>query len=354
MKVHVVVPDGIDDPARPSGGNAFDRQVCRGLALLGWSVHENAVPGSWPRPDAAACTALAGVVERIPDDSVVLIDGLVASTAMEVLVPQASRLRLVVLVHMPLGHRPADEGADDTRTREQRGPLGRRLRRHDERVDQAPAAGALPVARRPAARRPARRRCRRPRDRDCERPRAALRCSGDARQGARRAPRCAGDDRGLVVALRVRGQPGPRPGVRRRSPSPRSGGRNRRASEFSGTADRSRPRAQLRRRGRARAGVARRDLRHGRYRGAGPRPAGRCSRGRRLDRGPWSRRRRDPARGAGSAGGSCGARRRAPGVAHRRRAAGAVAPRRARAPCVTRRVVDHHVAVAGVLAGAAR
>ena len=54
MVVHVVVPDGIDDPARPSGGNAFDRQVCRGLERIGWSVHENAVPGSWPRPDAAA------------------------------------------------------------------------------------------------------------------------------------------------------------------------------------------------------------------------------------------------------------------------------------------------------------
>ena len=26
--VHVVVPDGIDDPARPSGGNAYDRRVC--------------------------------------------------------------------------------------------------------------------------------------------------------------------------------------------------------------------------------------------------------------------------------------------------------------------------------------
>ena len=147
MKVHVVVPDGIDDPARPSGGNAFDRQVCRGLALLGWSVHENAVPGSWPRPDAAACTALAGVVERIPDDSVVLIDGLVASTATEVLVPQASRLRLVVLVHMPLGHRPADRGGRRRPDAGTRGPLGRRLRRHDQRVDPAPAAGALPRCR---------------------------------------------------------------------------------------------------------------------------------------------------------------------------------------------------------------
>ena len=124
--VHVVVPDGIDDPARPSGGNVYDRHVCRGLSALGWSVHEHAVPGGWPRPDAASFAALAGVVERIPDDAVVLLDGLIASTAPEVLVPQARRLRLVVLVHMPLGHRPADDEAGDARcgsARSSRPPL---------------------------------------------------------------------------------------------------------------------------------------------------------------------------------------------------------------------------------------
>jgi glycosyltransferase involved in cell wall biosynthesis len=116
--VHVVVPQGIDDPARPSGGNIYDRHLCRGLTSLGWSVHEHAVPGCWPRPGAPAFAALAGVVQRIPDHAVVLLDGLVASTAPEVLVPQARRLRLVVLVHMSLGHRPADEVADDVRMRE--------------------------------------------------------------------------------------------------------------------------------------------------------------------------------------------------------------------------------------------
>jgi glycosyltransferase involved in cell wall biosynthesis len=116
--VHVVVPEGIDDPARPSGGNTYDRHVCRGLAELGWSVHEHAVPGCWPRPDAPSLATLAGVVQRIPDDAVVLLDGLVASTAPEVLVPQARRLHLVVLVHMSLGHRPTDDGADDARMRE--------------------------------------------------------------------------------------------------------------------------------------------------------------------------------------------------------------------------------------------
>ena len=52
-EVHVIVPEGIDDPARPSGGNTYDRRVCRGLAALGWAVHEHAVPGAWPRPGEA-------------------------------------------------------------------------------------------------------------------------------------------------------------------------------------------------------------------------------------------------------------------------------------------------------------
>jgi glycosyltransferase involved in cell wall biosynthesis len=116
--VHFVVPDGIDDPARPSGGNTYDRHLCRGLTSIGWSVHEHAVPGRWPRPDAVSLAALDDVVQRIPEDAVVLLDGLVASTAPEVLVPQARRLRLFALVHMPLGHRPADDAAGDARMRE--------------------------------------------------------------------------------------------------------------------------------------------------------------------------------------------------------------------------------------------
>jgi glycosyltransferase involved in cell wall biosynthesis len=118
MTVHAVVPDGIDDPARPSGGNVYDRRVLRGLAALGWLVHEHAVRGFWDRPDAASFGALDGVVRRIPDGAVVLLDGLVASRAPEVLVPHGGRLRLVVLVHMPLGHRISDDEADDVRTRE--------------------------------------------------------------------------------------------------------------------------------------------------------------------------------------------------------------------------------------------
>jgi glycosyltransferase involved in cell wall biosynthesis len=108
-EVHVVVPEGIDDPARPSGGNAYDRHVCRGLAALGWTVHEHAVP----RP-----AALARALRSIPDGAVVLLDGLIASAAPEALVPEARRLRQVVLVHMPLGHRPPGADAAAVRARE--------------------------------------------------------------------------------------------------------------------------------------------------------------------------------------------------------------------------------------------
>jgi glycosyltransferase involved in cell wall biosynthesis len=50
-------------------------------------------------------TRLAG----IPDDAVVLLDGLVASAAPAVLSVEARRLRLVVLVHMPLGQDATDD-----------------------------------------------------------------------------------------------------------------------------------------------------------------------------------------------------------------------------------------------------
>ncbi|WP_448627955.1 glycosyltransferase family 4 protein [Geodermatophilus sp. URMC 64] len=101
--VHVVVPAGIDDPARVSGGNRYDRKVCDGLRDAGWTVAEIAVPGSWPRPDAASLGALGRALDVLPAGALVLVDGLIASAARALLVPRSNRLRLVVLVHMIFG-----------------------------------------------------------------------------------------------------------------------------------------------------------------------------------------------------------------------------------------------------------
>nr|WP_294695918.1 glycosyltransferase family 4 protein [uncultured Friedmanniella sp.] len=116
--VHVLVPEGIDDPARPSGGNLYDRRICFGLADLGWRVDEHPIPGPWPAVDADAEQTLARVVAGLPDGSLLLVDGLIASAVPSVLVPAATRLRLVVLVHLPLGEGPAGDQVAEARVRE--------------------------------------------------------------------------------------------------------------------------------------------------------------------------------------------------------------------------------------------
>lgn len=119
--VHFVLPGGVDDPAAPSGGNAYDRRVSLDLPGFGWQVHQHAVAGEWPRPGATAREELARTLAEFPDGTVVLMDGLVACGVPEIVVPEAERLRLAVLVHLPLGDEtglPAQVAADlDARER---------------------------------------------------------------------------------------------------------------------------------------------------------------------------------------------------------------------------------------------
>jgi glycosyltransferase involved in cell wall biosynthesis len=102
VRTHVVLPGGIDDLSVPSGGNSYDRRLCRELAGLRVDVRETAVDGDWPRPGAIAREELARTLAGVPDGEVVLIDGLVACGVPDLVVPHAERLRLVVLMHLPL------------------------------------------------------------------------------------------------------------------------------------------------------------------------------------------------------------------------------------------------------------
>ncbi|ALV44688.1 hypothetical protein MB46_03340 [Arthrobacter alpinus] len=99
--VHLVVPAGIDNPARPSGGNYFDRRIVMALAAGGWHVVEHHLPGSWPSPAPCDAGALPRVLAGLPDGAVVLVDSLVA-LASAVPSGTAGRVRLVVIVHMLL------------------------------------------------------------------------------------------------------------------------------------------------------------------------------------------------------------------------------------------------------------
>ena len=100
--MHVIVPDGFDDPVQPTGGNIYDRHVCAGLAGAGWDVRVMTVAAAQPGFGSGARAHLARIVAAIPDGETVLIDGLIASPAAAPLLPHAGRIRMTVLLHMPL------------------------------------------------------------------------------------------------------------------------------------------------------------------------------------------------------------------------------------------------------------
>ncbi|GAB3386800.1 glycosyltransferase family 4 protein [Humibacter soli] len=88
--VHFVVPEGVDDPTRVSGGNVYDVSLRDALRSLGWDVR------MLPQADDDLSTTLA----RLRDGSLALIDGLLATRSPHTLVGESARLRLVVLAHM--------------------------------------------------------------------------------------------------------------------------------------------------------------------------------------------------------------------------------------------------------------
>lgn len=106
--VHLVAPATIDDPERPSGGNVYDRRLAVELERLGMSVRVHPTTGAWPRPTAADLAALQAALVDLPAHDAVLVDGLVASAAADVVGRLAGSVRVVALVHQPLGVVSAD------------------------------------------------------------------------------------------------------------------------------------------------------------------------------------------------------------------------------------------------------
>jgi glycosyltransferase involved in cell wall biosynthesis len=106
VRVHVVVPEGFDDPGQPTGGNIYDRRVCAGMAEAGWDVLVTTVAAAWPAAGPGARAGLARAVSAVPDGATVLIDGLIASPAAAELLPHTGRIRMTVLLHMPLATVP--------------------------------------------------------------------------------------------------------------------------------------------------------------------------------------------------------------------------------------------------------
>jgi glycosyltransferase involved in cell wall biosynthesis len=98
------------DPDTRTGGYAYDRRIVAGLRALGWTVRVHSLAASFPFPDRAALDDAAARLAALPDDALVVVDGLAYGALPELAAREAARLRLVALVHHPLA---LESGLDD-------------------------------------------------------------------------------------------------------------------------------------------------------------------------------------------------------------------------------------------------
>lgn len=86
-----------------TGGYSYDREVLALLPNFGVKARHLPLPGGFPAPSAEDLEATAQAFASLPDDTVVIIDGL-AFGAMPRELIASIRQRIIALVHHPLGY----------------------------------------------------------------------------------------------------------------------------------------------------------------------------------------------------------------------------------------------------------
>ena len=98
-RLYFALPGPLD---QRSGGTIYDRRVFEALREDGWWVEVLEWPSSFPFPNEDDRLEVAASLAAVPDNALVLIDGLALGTLPGLARREKDRLRLVALVHHPL------------------------------------------------------------------------------------------------------------------------------------------------------------------------------------------------------------------------------------------------------------
>ncbi len=90
------------DLSLKTGGYAYDRKVIDGLRSLGWTVDLLPLGEGFPAPSEATIKSASKMLSALPDNTLLVVDGLAFGVLDAWATAEAARLRIVSLVHHPL------------------------------------------------------------------------------------------------------------------------------------------------------------------------------------------------------------------------------------------------------------
>lgn len=85
-----------------TGGYGYDREVIAGLEALGWLVEPLSLGDGFPAPSQPVKLEAERRLSTLPDDALVVIDGLAFGVLENWAAHEAARLKIIALVHHPL------------------------------------------------------------------------------------------------------------------------------------------------------------------------------------------------------------------------------------------------------------
>ncbi len=85
-----------------TGGYGYDRELIAGLRELGWQVEVHSLDAGFPFPSVAALELARATLAAMPDNQLVIVDGLAFGAMPDLAEAESRRLKIVGLVHHPL------------------------------------------------------------------------------------------------------------------------------------------------------------------------------------------------------------------------------------------------------------